>query len=158
MVSGGTRHGVHATHRPRTRPAGNRWRRRARCLTCQRTQLLRIDATVIAPEANGGRCVGGAASGGGRGRAAGVLGAAGARAHAAWAPARPPVDDDNAGVHYVLHAERMGHVRPSQAGDARHARGCAHNASGSRHSARVRSASRSSVRVLEELLELYRER
>jgi integrase len=135
---------------------------RARCSVCQRTQLLRIDGTVIAHTVGGGRCAGGAQL------------PADDVPLASWAPLVPGATPhglrhghqpmmDNAGVHYVLQAERMGHEVPGMRGTY------AHPTQEMRDilvtalqqlweqalAARARLAPRSPVRVLDELLRPY---
>ena len=138
---------------------------RGRCSACQRTQLLRVDGTLIAHAAGGRPC-----DGGGRPPAADVP-------LACWAPLVPGFTPhglrhghqpmmDNAGVHYVLQAERMGHEVPGMRGTY------AHPTQEMRDglvkalqdlweqalAARATMAPDSPVRVLHDLLKPYRER
>ncbi|HEX6351711.1 hypothetical protein [Actinophytocola sp.] len=138
---------------------------RARCAVCQRTQLLRVDDTVIAHDGHGGRC-----AGGGQQPGEDVP-------LACWAPLVTGITPhglrhghqpmmDNAGVHYVLQAERMGHEVPGMRGTYAHPTQEMRDALVAALqrlweqalAARARLASRSPVRVLDELLEPYRER
>jgi integrase len=138
---------------------------RARCSVCQRTQLLRVDGTVIGHDTAGVRCVGG-----------GRLPAED-RSLACWAPLAPGLTPhglrhghqpmmDNADVHYVLQAERMGHEVPGMRGtyahptqDMRDKLLAAFQELWERSlAARAQRAPRSPVRVLDELLKPYRKR
>jgi integrase len=139
---------------------------RARCSVCQRTQLVRVDGSMITHDAvGGGRC-----AGGGRPPAEDVP-------LACWTPLVPgltphglrhghqPMMDD-AGVHYVLQSERMGHEVPGMRGVYAHPteemRGTLLVALQRRWEQslddRARLSPRSPVQVLDELLRPFRER
>lgn len=137
---------------------------RARCSVCQRTQLLRADGTLIAHTVAGGRCAGGAQP------------PAEDVPLACWTPLVPGVTPhglrhghqpmmDNAGVHYVLQAERMGHEVPGMRGTYAHPTqemrdtlvAALQQLWEQALAARARLAPRSPVRVLDELLGPHRE-
>jgi hypothetical protein len=138
---------------------------RGRCSVCGRTQLLRGDGTLIAHDATDAWC-----AGGGQAPAADVP-------LACWVPRVPGLTPhglrhghqpmmDNAGVHYVLQSERMGHEVPGMRGTY------AHPTQEMRDTLlaalpqlwdqsifeRARLAPRSPVRVLDGLLKPHRER
>ncbi len=93
---------------------------RGRCASCQKTQLLRLDGTLIAHDGlEGGQCDG-----------TGVRPADDVPV-ASWAPLVAGLTPhglrhghqpmmDNAGVHYVLQSERMGHEVPGMRGTYAH--------------------------------------
>lgn len=92
---------------------------RGRCAVCQRTQLLRADGTLINHDGTDGRC-----GGGGQQPAQDMT-------VASWLPLMPGLTPhglrhghqpmmDNAGVHYVLQSERMGHEVPGMRGTYAH--------------------------------------
>lgn len=136
---------------------------RARCAVCQRTQLLRIDGTLIAHDAGGDQCPGGT-----RPPAEDVP-------LACWVPLKPGLTPhglrhghqpmmDNAGVHYVLQSERMGHEVPGMRGVYGHPTqemrdqivAALQQLWEQSLAARARLAPRSPVGVLDDLLEPYR--
>jgi integrase len=139
---------------------------RARCAVCQRTQLLRLDGTVIAhAAAGGGRCAGGTQP------------PAEDVSLACWAPLVPGATPhglrhghqpmmDNAGVHYVLQAERMGHEVPGMRGTYAHPTqemrdtlvAALQQLWEQAVAARALLAPRSPIPVLDKLLRPYRER
>jgi integrase len=92
---------------------------RGRCSECRRTQLLRIDGTLISHRTRGVECLGS-----GKPPAEDVP-------LACWLPLRPGLTPhglrhghqpwmDNAGIPYVLQSERMGHEVPGMRGTYAH--------------------------------------
>jgi integrase len=142
---------------------------RGRCSVCGRTQLLRLDGSLIThdglgPDAGAGRCAGG-----------GEL-PAGDVPLVCWAPLMPGLTPhglrhghqpmmDNEDVHYVLQSDRMGHEVPGMRGTYSHptpemrARLLAalQRLWDESLAARAALAPRSPVRVLDELLRPYRQ-
>lgn len=138
---------------------------RGRCASCQKTQLLRLDGTLIAHDGpDGSEC-----TGTGVGPAADVP-------VASWAPlvggltphglrhGHQPMMD-NAGIHYVLQSERMGHEVPGMRGTYAHPTpemraqlmAALPQLWEEALQARVRLSSQSPVPLLDELLTPYRE-
>jgi integrase len=137
---------------------------RARCSVCGRTQLLRADGTLIAHGAPGIRCAGGGqAPAPDRSLASWVALVPGLTPHGLRHGHQPMMDDAN--VHYVLQADRMGHEVPGMRGTYSHPTqemrdtllAALQRLWGQSLAARARMAPRSPVRVLDELLKPYRQ-
>ncbi|MEW2353069.1 site-specific integrase [Spirillospora sp. NPDC029432] len=138
---------------------------RGRCSECRRTQLLRIDGTLIGHNSDGGRC-----PGGGKPPAEDV-------ALASWLPLSPGLTPhrlrhghqpwmDDTRIPYVLQSERMGHEVPGMRGTYAHPTPDMRIALvkalqqfwDESLAARARLAPRSGVAMLDTLLSAYRGR